>query len=166
MGLLSWFAGSSNPAASVAAGAVSGVLDGVGKAANEIREAITGKLSADDQASFELKMQTLTQVLQEGQQAINLADAQSGSNFRGGWRPAIGWTCAMALWFYYVPPVIMATILWTIQGMAIIWQAEDVSKVILPAFPSNMNIQEILGLVAALLGLAGMRSWDKKQGNY
>ena len=114
MGLLDWFTGA-NPAASVAQGAATGILDGIGTAANSVREAITGKLDADGQAKFDLSWQALTQELQKGQQAINLADANSGSSFRGGWRPALGWTCAMALWFYYVPPIAMATLLWTAQ---------------------------------------------------
>jgi hypothetical protein len=163
MGLLDWFSGT-NPAASVAQGAASGILEGIDKAANGIREAITGKLDADGQAKFDLAWQAMTQKLQEGQQAINLADAQSGSNFRGGWRPAIGWTCAMALWFYYVPPVAMATVLWTIQCVAIMWKSIDIAKVALPTFPISLNVEEILGLVASLLGLSGMRSYDKKQG--
>lgn len=165
MGFFDWFTGS-NPAASVAQGAVTGVLDGIGSAANSIREAITGKLDADGQAKFDLAWQQLTQQLQVGQQAINLADAQSGSNFRGGWRPAIGWSCAFALFFYYVPPIIMATILWSIQCVAVMWSAPDITQITaLPAFVKTMDIQEILGLVGTLLGLAGMRSYDKKQGN-
>ena len=28
---------------------------------------------------------------------INKAEAQSGSLFKGGWRPAVGWTCALDL---------------------------------------------------------------------
>lgn len=163
MGLLDWFNGS-NPAASVAQGAATGILDGIGSAANSIREAITGKLDADGQAQFDLAWQSLTQKLQEGQQAINLADAQSGSNFRGGWRPALGWVCALSLGSYYIPQAIMATVLWTIQCTAVMWAASDIGKVVLPSYPIIFNVEQILGLVASLLGLAGLRSWDKKNG--
>ena len=27
---------------------------------------------------------------------LNKVEAQSGSLFKGGWRPAVGWTCAIA----------------------------------------------------------------------
>ena len=164
MGLLDWFSGT-NPAAAVAQGTVTGALSGIGDAANSIREAITGRLDADGQAKFDLAWQALTQKLQEGNQAINLADANSGSNFRGGWRPAIGWSCAFALFFYYVPPIIMATILWTIQCVAVMWASPDITKAVLPLFVKTMDIQEIIGLVATLLGMGAMRSYDKKQGN-
>jgi hypothetical protein len=163
MGLLDLFKGA-NPEAAVAQGAVTGVLDGIGTAANSIREAITGKLSADDQGKFDMAWQTLTQKLQEGQQAIDLADANSGSNFRGGWRPALGWTCAIAIFSYFVPPILMATLLWTVQCFAVMWKAIDITKTVLPAFPISLSISDILGLVASLLGMATLRSVDKNNG--
>jgi hypothetical protein len=166
MSFMDWFKAASptTAAADVAAGAATGLLTGIGSAANSIREAITGKLSADDQAKFDLAWQELTQKLQEGQQAINLADAQSGSNFRGGWRPAIGWMCALALGSYYIPQSIMATVLWTVQCFAVMVAAADIGKVVLPAFPIIFDINEILGLVASLLGLATLRTYDLKTG--
>lgn len=151
----------SNPVAGATEGAVKGVIEGIGFAGDKVYAWVKGELPPEKQAEFDLKYQELTQKLQEGNQAINLADAQSGSNFRGGWRPAIGWTCAMALWFYYVPPVFMATLLWTVQCIAVMWQAPNIAIVKLPDFPLVLNIQEIIGLVASLLGLAGLRSIEK-----
>lgn len=164
MSLLDWFSGT-NPAASVAQGTITGVLSGIGTAANSIREALTGRLDADGQAKFDLEYQKLTQVLQEGQQAINLADANSGSNFRGGWRPALGWCCALSLGCYYIPQALAGAVLWVIQCASVMWAAADIGKVILPSYPIVFNVEEIMGLVASLLGMAGLRSYDKKQGN-
>lgn len=163
MSILDWFIGS-NPAASVATGAAKGILEGVGSAANSIREAITGKLDADGQAQFDLAYQKLTQILQEGQISINLADAQSGSNFRGGWRPAIGWVCAISLGSYYIPQPLVATALWTIQCVAVMFAAPDITKVVLPSYPTMLNFEQIMGLTLSMLGLAGMRSFDKAKG--
>jgi hypothetical protein len=162
MGLLDWFSGA-NPAASVAQGAVTGVLSGLTDAANGVREAVTGKLSAEHQAEFDMKWQTLTQKLLEGQQSINLADANSGSNFRGGWRPAIGWVCAIALFFYFVPPIAMATLLWTIQCVSVMWNAVDISKTGLPLFPLKLDPTDVLGLVGSLLGMSMIRSYDRSK---
>lgn len=161
MAFMDWFKGA-NPAASVAQGAVTGILEGVGSAANSIREAITGKLSADDQSKFDLAWQTLTQKLQEGQQAINLVDAQSSSNFRGGWRPALGWVCALSLGAYYIPQALAAAVIWVIQCSAVMIASPDIVKVVIPPYPVLFNMEEILGLVASLLGLAGIRSFDLK----
>lgn len=163
MGVLDWFTGT-NPAASVVQGTVTGVLTGVGEAANSIREAITGRLDADGQAKFDIAWQTLTQKLQEGQLAINLADAQSGSNFRGGWRPALGWVCALSLGSYYIPQALAGAVLWVVQCTTVMWAAADIGKVVLPVYPVVFDVEEIIGLVVSLLGLAGLRSYDKKQG--
>lgn len=163
MGLFDWFIGS-NPASAAATGAVTGVLSGIGDAANSIREAITGRLDADGQAKFDLAWQQLTQKLQEGQQAINLADAQSGSNFRGGWRPALGWVCALSLGAYYIPQALTGALLWFIQCVAMLVAVPDVTKLTLPPYPILFNMEEIIGLVASLLGLAGIRSYDLKGG--
>ena len=50
-----------------------------------------------------LEMQTkgeLDQML--GQLEINKAEASSSSTFVAGWRPAIGWVCALALAYQYL----------------------------------------------------------------
>jgi hypothetical protein len=147
MGLLDWFSGS-NPAASVAQGAASGILEGIDKAANGIREAITGKLDADGQAKFDLAWQAMTQKLQEGQQAINLADAQSGSNFRGGWRPACGWCGVMGLAYqFFIQPIL-------------VWGCLNFGWVSPPAIDGSV----LMNLLMALLGLGTMRTVERVQG--
>ena len=34
---------------------------------------------------------------------INKAEAASGSLFKGGWRPAVGWVCAIAFAYHFIP---------------------------------------------------------------
>ena len=33
---------------------------------------------------------------------INKAEAASGSLFKGGWRPAVGWVCAIAFAYHFI----------------------------------------------------------------
>ena len=33
---------------------------------------------------------------------VNKAEAASGSLFKGGWRPAVGWICAIAFGYHFV----------------------------------------------------------------
>ena len=33
---------------------------------------------------------------------VNKEEAKSGSFFRGGWRPATGWCCVIALFYAYI----------------------------------------------------------------
>ena len=78
----------------------------------------------------------------EGQSAINLADAQTGGWFRAGWRPLIGWGCSLAI----VTNILVFPII--------------------DAFNPDFVRPEIdtglaLSLLVPLLGLGGMRSWEK-----
>lgn len=88
--------------------------------------------------------------LQKGQMAINLADAQSGSNFRGGWRPYIGWACGMALSFDWVAKPIFVTV-WVMAGHAA------------PELP-KLDMEQIIGLLSMLLGLGTLRTYEKVKG--
>ena len=93
----------------ILAGGVGVALSSFGEFAKSIREAITGKaiLDPNKQAELALKAQEMEQALTlsalsyekaqlEGQLAINRAEAESGSLFKGGWRPAVGWVCVAA----------------------------------------------------------------------
>ena len=80
---------------------------------------------------------------------VNKIEAAHSSVFVAGWRPAIGWVCAAALaWAFIVAPV--AT--W---GMAVFGVRET-----LPAIGSD-NLFE---LVLAMLGLGGLRTFEKMRG--
>ena len=80
---------------------------------------------------------------------VNKVEAGHSSVFVAGWRPAIGWVCAAALaWAFIVAPV--AT--W---GMAVFGVRET-----LPAIGTD-NLFE---LVLAMLGLGGLRTFEKMRG--
>ena len=80
---------------------------------------------------------------------VNKIEAGHSSVFVAGWRPAIGWVCAAALaWAFIVAPI--AT--W---GMAVFGVRET-----LPAIGTD-NLFE---LVLAMLGLGGLRTFEKMRG--
>jgi hypothetical protein len=83
------------------------------------------------------------------QREINKAEAQSASLFVAGWRPAIGWVCALALGFQYL--------LRPLFGWASgVWWPQ------LPALPGlDTNLWE---LMFGMLGLGGLRSFEKAKG--
>ena len=89
-----------------------------------------------------------------GQQAINLEESKSASLFKSGWRPAIGWVGAVALFTYYVPYTLVATYIWAAQ----VYQSHQ-----LVARP-DLGITDLLGLLGTLLGFGVLRSHDKLQG--
>ena len=80
---------------------------------------------------------------------INMEEAKHSSLFVAGWRPAIGWTCAFAFAFIYV------------AGPLITWVSTLFGRPVpLPSF----NIDALVSLTMALLGMAGLRSWEKSKG--
>ena len=104
--------------------------------------------------SGELQRMAMDAELMKGQIETNKVEAATGSLFIGGWRPAIGWTCAISLFCYYVPYVLVATALWAWQ---VIEKGQLVSR-------PDLGIADLIGLVTAMLGIAGMRTLEKKSG--
>ena len=88
--------------------------------------------------------------LKLSQLEINKVEAASSSLFVAGWRPAIGWVCGVSLLYAaLVEPVarFIATVLFTYTGL-------------FPVINTELTLQILLGL----LGLAGMRSFEKSKG--
>jgi hypothetical protein len=106
----------------------------------------------DKAAEIAYKISTLaaTQAHEQalGQLEVNRAEAASGSMFVGGWRPAVGWCCvaAMAVNFIITP----------LFGPAI--EAYTVVKMV------PLDMTEMMPILLGLLGLGGMRSYEKTKG--
>jgi len=115
--------------------------------------------NAEDAAKAKLEMIKLQQagefkqMDQDFQRAIeqikvNAVEAASGSIFVGGWRPAAGWVCVVGLFYTFL---IQPLLSW---GSAI-WKY--------PA-PPSIDTVVLMELLLGMLGIAGLRSYDKKQG--
>jgi hypothetical protein len=86
----------------------------------------------------------------KAQAAINVEEAKSSSLFISGGRPAIVWICATAFgWTYVVQPALVFIL--TVSGHPV--QG-------LPA----LNMGEMMPVLLGILGLGGMRTWEKSQG--
>lgn len=95
------------------------------------------------------------------QAEINLADAKSGSFFQAGWRPSIGWVGSISLALMYIPKALVMTYMWSYQALTILNQWNGTGNLIMPAFP-DLGVTDIIGLLMSMLGVAAMRSYDKK----
>ena len=84
--------------------------------------------------------------LQKAQTDINLEEAKSTNWFVAGWRPFTGWVCGVSLIYCSIlePMLRFAA---TIAGY----------KGTFPVIDTTITLQILLGL----LGLAGMRTWEK-----
>lgn len=126
-----------------------------------VREAITGEAIVDPVAlaKIDYDLKVLEQALLSGQIAVNTEEAKHPSRFVAGWRPAIGWIAAIALAFMYIPRAIMMTYMWSLQCLVEI----DMGTGVIPQFP-DLGAMDIIGLVTSMLGIAVMRTYDKKSG--
>jgi len=81
---------------------------------------------------------------------VNKAEAQHRSIFVAGWRPFIGWVCGVALGYHFVlAPFI-------VFGVA--WSGAEIPEI--PTFDMDSLMTVLLGM----LGLGGMRSFEKSKG--
>lgn len=82
--------------------------------------------------------------------AVNNEEAKDPSLFKSGWRPAVGWVGVFGMAYM----VLLRPLLPFVVNL---FGAE------VPPLPA-VETNEIMGLLAGILGLGGMRSWDKKNG--
>ena len=86
---------------------------------------------------------------QLGQLEINKVEAAHRSVWTSGWRPSVGWCCSLALFFHFIvaPIVQWAGGLWGVQ-------------LPLPVF----QMDALLYVLGSLLGVAGLRTYEKQKG--
>lgn len=125
------------------------------------------KLAELEQKGDLAELQAFVTLLQ-GQMEINKTEAQHKSVFVAGWRPAVGWTCAIGMFMAFVPKAVVITLLWTTQSVVMLWDcaAADacvLAKFTLPVFP-DLGITDLIGLLVGMLGIGGMRSFEKTKG--
>jgi hypothetical protein len=128
----------------------------------EIGKALLDKFFPDPEkrAAAELELLKMQQsgALQEmatdlqlrlAQVEVNKAEAQSGNWFASSWRPAIGWVCVLGLGWQFVgyPFCSWAFATWLPQVSA-------------PVVVSDQLFELVLGM----LGLAGIRTFEKVKG--
>ena len=83
------------------------------------------------------------------QVGVNTAEANSGSNFRGGWRPFIGWICGCGLAYaVLLQPLITGIV-----------------RAIVPEMQSftmpSVQTDALTALLFGMLGLGGYRTYEK-----
>ena len=84
----------------------------------------------------------------DAQSQTNTAEAANPNLFVSGWRPALAWVCAIALAANYLFPYIA----WLLTP----WTG--------PITPPPKLDNTLMELVTAMLGLAGLRTYEKTKG--
>jgi hypothetical protein len=82
------------------------------------------------------------------QAEINKAEAQSGSAFKGGWRPLAGYVCVMGLAYQFLiqPLLAWASGIWSVPA------------------PPTLDMGDLITILGGMLGLGVMRTKEKLTG--
>ena len=114
-----------------------------------IDKAIPDKTAADKAKAEIAMMQAKGELdLMLGQIDINKSEAQHSSVFVAGWRPFIGWVCGLALAYEYL---MLPLFSWLSLNAG--WQQ-----------PPHLVMDGMMELVLAMLGVAGLRTFEKYKG--
>lgn len=81
---------------------------------------------------------------------INKAEAASGSLFKGGWRPAVGWVCAIAFAYHFILKDLIVFV-------------ATVAGVDMPELP-EFDMGTLLTVLGGMLGIGGLRTYEKQKG--
>ena len=108
----------------------------------------------DQKAALAHEIATMSQKhaqeLSLAQIEVNKAEAQSGSLFKGGWRPAVGWVCAIAFLYHFL----LKDIIMFVCAFA----GVDVPD--LPEF----DMSTLLTVLGGMLGIGTLRTYEKQKG--
>ena len=127
-----------------------GLLGGKGGALKQITNVIDElHTSEEEKLDKKILMQRIQQKLAEKQLDVNAKEASHRSVFVAGWRPAIGWCGALALFFAFI------------LSPCIEWYAKFSGMDIVPP---AIETGPLLAIVTSMLGVAGMRSFEKAKG--
>jgi len=124
-------------------------LGDIGELVKDFREAITGEEIKDPTKlkELELKAKQLEQAINLGQIEINKNEANNSNWFVAGWRPFIGWICGIAIGYHFVLYPFLV-------GIFSIFN-------ITYKLPT-LDIGLLFNLLLAMLGMAGLRTYEKK----
>lgn len=129
---------------------IGSVIESVGKVAGDL-------ITTDkERMQLELEGRKLDQAIDLAQIEVNKVEAASSSVFVAGWRPAIGWigAAAMAYQFLLYPMLLWA---WTyLQGTG--WIPKELAP------PPVLDADQLWVILSGILGIAGMRSFEKTKG--
>ena len=112
---------------------------------------ILDKFVADKDLKHKLEHELKTELHRANmaQIEVNKEEAKHRTVFVAGWRPFTGWVCATALAYHFIlePVIVFVLALYNIQ-------------LTLPQF----DMASLLTVLMGMLGLGGLRTYEKKQG--
>ena len=132
-------------------GIIQGILGGGQGGALKTISKVIDDLHTSDEEKLDKKilMQRLQQKLAEKQLDVNAKEAGHRSIFVSGWRPFIGWCGGFALAFEFI------------LSPGIEWYSKFAG---LNLIAPEIQTGPLLAIVTSMLGVAGLRSFEKAKG--
>ena len=129
---------------------IGAIVDSVGKIASDL--VTTDK----ERLELQLRAKELDQAIDLAQIEVNKVEAASSSVFVSGWRPYIGWVAGASLTYQFVLYPFMVWV-WRLAQVLGHLPAEA-------APPPMLDTDALWVILSGLLGIAGMRSFEKTKG--
>ena len=86
-------------------------------------------------------------------QEVNKTEAAHSSVFVAGWRPAVGWVCAISLFYQFI---LYPLLVWGWESIkAFGWFVTELS------YPPMLDNEALIVLVSGMLGLTISRTYEK-----
>ena len=136
---------------------IGSIIEGVGKVADSLVTTDKERMEmALEERKLDLEEKRIDQTTDLAQVDVNKIEAASSSLFVAGWRPAVGWVGVLGLAYQFIGYPLMQWG-WSFgQGIELIPAGL--------AAPPNLEVEQLMTLLAGLLGFGGMRSFEKSKG--
>jgi hypothetical protein len=136
---------------------IGSIIESVGKVADSLVTTDKERLQmALEERKLDLEEKRIDQTTDLAQVDVNKIEAASSSLFVSGWRPAVGWVGVLGLAYQFLGYPLMQ---W---GWAFGQSYDIIPKGLNP--PPDLDVEQLMTLLAGLLGFGGMRSFEKHKG--
>jgi len=136
---------------------VGGIVEAIGNIADDLFTSDKERLDAQIELQrIGIDAAKIEAGLLQGQMEVNKAEATNANVFVAGWRPAIGWVGAISLAYQFIlyPMLVWAWSMLQAKG----WVPTTMAP------PPVLDVEALLVLLTGMLGIAGMRTFEKARG--
>jgi len=136
---------------------VGSIIEAVGKVADDLITTDKERLEMEvEQRKLDLEEKRIDQATDLAQIEVNKVEAASSSIFVSGWRPAIGWIGVAAMGYQFLAyPLFQWGWKW---AQAASWVPTGLEP------PPVLDADQLWVILSGILGIAGMRSFEKTKG--